>query len=75
MPSSTKSNSGQNRDDATKADLLVLHLEVRDPAVIKYLLAFDESERVAQANEVMRVGVFVTQPASPTLDLDPRGLP
>jgi hypothetical protein len=73
MESSTKSNSGQNRDDATKADLLALHLEVRDPEVIKYLLAFDESERVAQANEVMRVGVLVTQPVPATLD--PAGLP
>lgn len=73
MESSTKSNSGQNRDDATKADLLALHLEVRDPEVIKYLLAFDESERVANANEALRVGVFVIQSAIPTLDL--RGLP
>ena len=73
MGSSTTSNSGQNRDDATKADLLALHLEVRDPEVIKYLLAFDESERVAKANEALRVGVFVIQSASPTLDL--RGLP
>ena len=72
MESSTKSNSGQNRDDATKADLLAL-LEVRNPEVIKYLLAFDESERVAKANEALRVGVFVIQSASPTLDL--RGLP
>ena len=73
MESSTKSNSGQNRDDATKADLLTLHLEVRDPEVIKYLLTFDESERVAKANEALRVGAFVIQSASPTLDL--RGLP
>ena len=73
MESSTKGNSGQNRDDATKADLLALHLEVRDPGVIKYLLALDESERVAKANEALRVGVFVIQSASPTVDL--RGLP
>ena len=72
MESSTKSNSGQNRDDATKADLLAL-LEVRNPEVIKYLLAFDESERVAKANEALRIGVFVILSASPTLDL--RGLP
>ena len=72
MESSTKSNSGQNRDDATKADLLAL-LEVRNPEVIKYLLAFDESERVAKANEALHVGVFVIQSAHPTLDL--RGLP
>ena len=73
MKSSTKSNGGQNRDDATKADLLALHLEVRDPEVIKYFLAFDESERVAKANEALHIGVFVIQSASPTLDL--RGLP
>ena len=73
MASSTKSNSGQHRDDATKADLLVLHLEVRDPEVIEYLLAFDESERVAKANEALHIGVFVIQSAIPTLDL--RGLP
>ena len=73
MESSTKSNSGQNRDDATKADLLALHLEVRDPEVIKYLLAFDESERVAKANEALHIGVFVIQSTISTLDL--RGLP
>ena len=73
MGSSTKSNSGQNRDDATQADVLALHLEVRDPAVIKYLLAFDESERVAKANEALHLGVFVIQSSSPTSDL--RGLP
>ena len=73
MESSTKSNSGQNRDAATKADLLALHLEVRDPGVIKYLLAFDETERVAKANEALHIGVFVIQSAIPTLDL--RGLP
>ena len=73
MESSTKSNSGQDRDDATKADLLALHLEVRDPGVIKYLLAFDESERVAKANEALHIGVFVIQSTIPTLDL--RGMP
>lgn len=73
MESSTNSNSRQNRDDATKADLLVLHLEVRDPEVINYFLAFDESERVAKANEALHIGVFVIQSAIPTLDL--RGLP
>ena len=73
MESSTRSNSGQNRDDATKADLLALHLEVRDPGVIEYLLAFDESERAAKANEALHIGVFVIQSAIPTLDL--RGLP
>ena len=73
MESSTKSNSGQNRDDATKADLLALHLEVRDPEVIKYFLAFDESERVAKANEALHIGVFVILSASPVLD--ERGLP
>ena len=73
MKSSTISNGGQNRDDATKADLLALHLEVRDPGVIKYLLAFDETERVAKANEALHVGVFVIQSAIPSLDL--RGLP
>jgi len=73
MESSTKNNSGQNRDDATKANALALHLEVRDPEVIKYLVAFDESERVAKANEALRIGVFVIQSAGPNLDL--RGLP
>jgi hypothetical protein len=73
MQSSTKRNSGQNRDGATKADLLVLQLEVHDPKVIEYLLAFDESKRVAQANEALRVGVYVTQPVPQTLD--PAGLP
>lgn len=73
MESSRKSNSEQNRDDATKADTLALHLEVRDPEVIKYLLAFDEPERVAKANEALHVGVFVIQSSSPTSDL--RGLP
>ena len=73
MGSSTNSNSRQDRDDATKADLLVLHLEVRDPEVINYLLVFDESERVAKANEALHIGVFVIQSAIPTLDL--RGLP
>ena len=73
MESSTKSNSGQDRDDATKADLLALHLEVRDPEVIKYFLAFDESERVAKANEALHIGVFVILSASPVLD--ERGLP
>jgi hypothetical protein len=73
MESSTKSNSGQNRDDATQADVLALRLEVRDPGVITYLLAFDESERVAKANEALHIGVFVIQSAGPTLDL--RGLP
>jgi len=73
MESSTKSNSRLNRDDATKADLLVLHLEVCDPEVINYLLAFDESERVAKVNEALHVGVFVIQSAIPTSDL--RGLP
>ena len=73
MGSSTTSNSGQNRDDATKADLLALHLEVRDPEVIKYFLAFDESERVAKANEALHIGVFVILSASPVLD--ERGLP
>jgi len=73
MGSSTKSNSGQNRDDATKADVLALHLEVRDPEVIKYLLSFDEPERVAKATEALHIGVFVIQSAIPTSDL--RGLP
>jgi hypothetical protein len=73
MASSTKSNSGQHCDDATKADLLVLHLEVRDPQVIEYLLAFDESERVAKANEALHIGVFVIQSARPIVDLS--GLP
>ena len=73
MKSSTISNGGQNRDDATKADLLALHLEVRDPEVIKYFLAFDESERVAKANEALHIGVFVILSASPVLD--ERGLP
>ena len=73
MGSSTKNNSRQNGDDARKVDRLALHLEVRDPGVIEYLLAFDESERVAKANEALRVGVFVIQSASSTLDL--RGLP
>ncbi len=73
MESSTKSNSRQNRDDPTKADLLALHLEVRDPGVIEYLLAFDESERVAKANEALHIGVFVIRSASQTFDL--RGLP
>jgi hypothetical protein len=73
MGSSTKGNSGQNHDDATKSDVLALHLEVRDPKVIEYLLAFDASERVAKANEALHVGVFVIQSAHPTLDL--RGLP
>ena len=72
MGSSTTSNSGQNRDDATKADLLAL-LEVRNPEVIKYFLAFDESERVAKANEALHIGVFVILSASPVLD--ERGLP
>jgi len=73
MDSSTKSNNGQDRGDATKANVLALHLEVRDPGVIKYLLALDESERGAKANEALRVGVFVIQSTSPTVDL--RGLP
>ena len=73
MGSSTKSNSGQNRDDATKADVLALHLEVRDPEVIKYLLSFDEPERVAKATEALHIGVFVIQSAIPISDL--RGLP
>ena len=53
--------------------MLALHLEVRDPEVIKYLLALDESERVAKANEALHIGVFVIQSAIPTSDL--RGLP
>lgn len=53
--------------------MLALRLEVRDPGVITYLLAFDESERVAKANEALHIGVFVIQSAGPTLDL--RGLP
>ena len=53
--------------------MLALHLEVRDAAVIKYLLAFDETARVAKANEALHIGVFVIQSAIPTLDL--RGLP
>ena len=73
MGSSTKNNSGQKRDDATKPDVLALHLEVRDPGVIEYLLAFDASERVAKVSEALHVGVFVIQSSHPTLDL--RGLP
>ena len=53
--------------------MLALHLAVRDPEVIKYLLAFDETERVAKANEALHIGVFVIQSTIPTLDL--RGLP
>ena len=73
MDSSTKSNNGQDRDAATKADVLALHLEVRDPAVLEYLLAFDESERVAKANEALHIGAFVMQSGKVTVDL--RGLP
>lgn len=73
MESSSKSNGGQNRDDATKTEVLALHLEVRDAAVINYLLAFDETERVAKANEALHIGVFVIQSTIPTSDL--RGLP
>lgn len=54
-------------------DVLALHLEVHDPGVIKYLLAFEESERAAKANDALHIGVFVVQSASPALDL--RGLP
>jgi hypothetical protein len=73
VESSTSSNRGQNHDDATKADTLALRLEVRDPAVIEFLLAFDESERAAKANEALHVGVFVLQSGKVTVDL--RGLP
>jgi hypothetical protein len=73
VESSTRSNRGQKHDDATKVDTLALHLEVRDPAVIEFLLPFDESERVAKASEALHVGVFVLQSGKFTVDL--RGLP
>ena len=73
MGSSTRGNSGHDRADATKVDVLALRLEVRDPAVIEYLSAFDESERVAKANEALHVGVFIIQSGRETQDL--RGLP
>jgi hypothetical protein len=73
MESSARSKSEQNRDDPGKVDALALRLEVHDPAVIAYLLAFDESERVSKANEALHIGVFVIQSAIPTSDL--RGLP
>ena len=49
-------------------DYIHLELHVRDSSVMKYLLAFEESQREEKALEAIRVGVVAIQSAIPSLD-------